>query len=100
MIQIKRGSLEERILVMLGSGIAEKKNLARELNVKESVLDVSLKKLATAGIAGLDALPDKTFVRILREDYSICGVKPTQKREMVKERKKRKVEKYDGMMFR
>jgi len=100
MIQIKRGSLEERLLAALGRRVIEEGRLASELKVKKSVLDASLKKLAGAGVVGLDVLPGKTFVRMLREDYSIYGVKATQKRELVKERQKQTVKEYEGMMFR
>jgi len=100
MIQLKKGSLEARIAESLGCRVVEKSALAKSLRVKESVLDESLKKLSLMGLVGLDALPDKTFVRLLRDDHAIYGVKPTQKRGLVKGRRRVKPREYEGVMFR
>jgi hypothetical protein len=100
MIPLKKGSLEERIVKILGGRVVEKTLLAREMKVKESVLDVSLRRLASSGLVGLDILPDKVYVRLARHDHSTIGVKPTQKRKWVKKVDKTRHKDYEGVMFR
>ncbi|MBM3309353.1 MAG: hypothetical protein FJY77_03780 [Candidatus Altiarchaeales archaeon] len=100
MIPLKRGSLEEKIVRSLGGRVVEKSLFAREMKVKESVLDVSLRRLASSGLVGLDVLPDKVYVRLVRHDHSTVGVKPTQKRKWVKKVNKTRHRDYEGVMFR
>jgi len=100
MIPLKRNSLESRIVEKVGGRVVDKSLLARELKVKESVLDVSLRRLASSGLLGLDILPDKIYVRMLRHDHTTFGVKPTQKRKLVKKVSKTKHKSYEGVMFR
>ena len=100
MITLTAGSLEARIIEFIGDQVIEKRLLARRLRLREKTLDASLRRLASAGIIGLDALPDKVYVRRLTNDYIVSGVKPTLKRKLVRETKKTKARKYEGMMYR
>ena len=99
MIPLEKDSLEARVIKLLGGGVVEKTALARELKVKESVLDVALKGLASRGLVGFDVLPDKVYVRLTGGGYTVEGVKPTQKRKLVRRKHERKPEEYEGMMY-
>lgn len=102
MIEIKKGSLEERILKILMNRYPVKlSELQTDLRIKESTIKNSLNKLCRKGIIELEVLPGETFIRIIRSDLSFHGVNPVQKRGIIRKKtKNREVEEYEGMMYR
>lgn len=101
MIEINKDRLEARVLkTLMKKYPVTASELRKILGVREHTLKNSLTELARAGIIGLEPLPDKVFIRLLREDISFVGVRPKQKRGIVKEAEKRKAAEYGGMMFR
>lgn len=101
MIEINKDSLEGRILkILLGKYPITFSELQVELNVRGYTLKKSLDDLSVRGVVGLELLPDKIFLRLLRNDLSFVGIKPSQRRGIVKRVDRRKPGEYEGMMFR
>ena len=80
-IEVLHGSLEERILrYLLEAYPVTTAVLARDLRIPEARLGRVLKGLVTRGVVELEELPDKTFVRLLRHDFSFYGYKESQRK--------------------
>jgi DNA-binding transcriptional ArsR family regulator len=101
MIDITIGSLEEQIIKLLKKTypitIFE---IAQKLRRSQREIEWVLKKFQIKGIVKLDQLPDKTYVRLLRNDFQFVGSK--QQRKTVKHttgQKKEDIENYDGIMY-
>jgi len=101
MIEITIGSLEEQIIKLL-----QKKypittfELASKLRVSRKEIEWVLQKFQIKGIAKLEPLPDKTYVRLLRNDFQFVGSR--QQRKIMKhstKNKKEDDEDYDGIMY-
>ena len=89
MIEIITGTLEEHIIKILQKTYPVTTNdLLGQLQVSESLLMRTLKKLQIKGIVAMEPLPDTTFLRLLRNDISFVG-KKRQKR-FIKHHKIRK----------
>ena len=101
MIEITRGTLEERIIKILQKTYPlTVRDIVKGLHVSESVAMRELKKLQTKGILVLEPLHDKTFLRMLRNDFRFVGKK--RQRKFIKHSKSEKAqepEEYDGMMY-
>jgi predicted ArsR family transcriptional regulator len=100
MIEITRGTLEEQIIKILQKtypitidDIKEKLHLS-----KQQILRV-LNKLQVKGILRLEPLPGKTYIRLLRHDFSFIARK--RQRKFIKHSKEKQQEKneYDGIMY-
>jgi len=101
MIEITRGSLEEQIIKLL-----QKKypittfELASKLRVSQKRIEWILQKLQIKGITKLEPLPDKVYVRLLRNDFQFIG--STQQKKFIKHKSKSKKEDnehYDDIMY-
>jgi DNA-binding Lrp family transcriptional regulator len=101
MIEITRGSLEEQIIKLL-----QKKypittfELASKLRVSQKKIEWILKKFQIKGITKLEPLPDKVYVRLLRNDFLFIG--STQQKNFIKHKSKGKKEDnepYDDIMY-
>ena len=101
MIEIIRGSLEEQIIKLL-----QKKypittfELASKLGVSRKKVEWILQKFQIKGITKLEPLPDKVYVRLLRNDFQFIG-SPRQKK-LIKHSSKNKKEdngNYDYFMY-
>jgi transcriptional regulator with XRE-family HTH domain len=101
MIEIIQGSLEEQIIKLL-----QKKypittfELASKLGVSQKKVEWILKKFQIKGITKLEPLPDKIYVRLLRNDFQFIG--STQQKKLMKHSSKTKKEEngnYDDIMF-
>ena len=74
--------------------------LARDLRIPRPRLDRQLKALALRGIVELEDLTDKTFVRLLRQDFSFFGYKDSQRKRFKQSGGNRKTSKdVEGPMF-
>jgi len=101
MIEITRGSLEEQIIKLL-----QKKypittfELASKLRVSQKRIEWILQKLQIKGITKLEPLPDKVYVRLLRNDFQFIG--SPQQKKFIKHKSKSKKEDnepYDDIMY-
>jgi len=101
MIEITNGTLEERIIKLLQKTYPiTVKDIKNKLNLSEEVVLRTLKKLQLKDIVQLDRLPDKTYVRLLRNDFSFIGRRHQKK--FIKHRTGKKIQKfqeYDGDMY-
>jgi len=80
---------------------ATTEDLARELKVRRDLLDRTLRSLIARGVIEVEPLPDRTYVRLLRSDFSFVGRKVSQRRRVKHHGKKTpKATDYDGPMFR
>ena len=101
MIEITTGTIEEQIIKLLQKTYPiTVKDIKEELNLSKDVVLRSLKKFQMKGIVRLEPLPDKTYVRLLRHDFSFIGKK--RQRKFIKHRtgkKKQNTEEYNGIMY-
>jgi len=101
MIEILRGTLEERIIKILQQTYPiTVSDLVEEMHISDSLAMRELKKLQVKGIIQLESLPDKTFMRLIRNDISFIGKK--RQRKFIKHdanNKNQKTEEYDGIMY-
>ena len=100
MIEITTGTLQERIIKLLQKTYPITVNdIKNKLNMSKSVIERSLQQFQVKGIVQLDALPDRTYVRLLRNDFSFVGKK--RQRKFIKHRRSKKPKNidYDGIMY-
>jgi predicted ArsR family transcriptional regulator len=101
MIEITSGTLEERIIKILQKTYPlTVTDLANKTHVSKAVIMRALQKLQTKNVVQLEPLPNKTYIRLLRNDFRFVGKKRQQK--FVKHytgKKKQESEEYDGIMF-
>jgi len=89
-MQIKTGSLEERILrILLKKYPVTVDEIQDEVGVNEDTVEMVLKALQTRGIVMLDILPDETFVRLINPNLHFSQV---QKKSLKRKTGKRKTE--------
>jgi predicted ArsR family transcriptional regulator len=101
MIEITTETLEERIIKFLQKTYpATVSDVERQLHVSRSVVLRTLQKFQVKGIVQLEPLPDKTYIRLLRNDFSFIGKK--RQRKFIKRQargKQSESKEYDGMMY-
>lgn len=101
MIEITTGTLEERIIKFLQKTYpVTVSDVERQLHVSRSVILRMLQKFQVKGIVQLEPLPDKTYIRLLRNDFSFIGKK--RQRKFIKHHaggKQPESKEYDGMMY-
>ena len=101
MIEINSGTIEERIIRLLQKTYPiTVEDIKKELNISKDIVLRTLKKFQMKGIVKLESLPDKTYVRLLRHDFSFIGKK--RQRKFIKHHsrgKKQEPEEYDGIMY-
>jgi len=74
MIDIKTGTIEERIIKMLQKEYPiTVKELSRKLGISMEKLKTELLKLQSKNVIVLESLPDKTFIRLIRFDIRFIG---------------------------
>ena len=109
LIEIKKGSLEERVLQILFSKYPiTVDELQGELGISKKSVERVIKGFVARGIVALEVLPDKSFIRLQRRDFRFIGRHESQRRALkVKKRRdrtakfksKRKKDDYDDMMY-
>jgi len=100
MIEIKRGSLDEQIIVFLQKSYpVTVEDLKRNLHLSKDQIMRVLKKFQIKGIVTLEPLPGKVYVRLLRNDFSFIGIK--RQKKFIKHHSDKKIESkdYDGIMY-
>ena len=100
MIEIKSGTLEERIIkLLLNTYPITVEDIKDELNLSKDIILRTLNKFQIKGIVKLEPLPGRTYVLLLRQDFSFIGKKRQRKFIKHKSRKKQEPEEYDGIMY-
>ncbi|RLF52173.1 MAG: transcriptional regulator [Thermoplasmata archaeon] len=102
MIEIKIGTLEERIIKILQSQYPiTLEEISKKLGISKERTKTELLKLQNRGILVLEPLPDKTFVRLIRFDIRFVGKRKQYKFIKKKKGKIKKVddEKSDNIMY-
>lgn len=98
MVQIRDGTLEARILkILLESYPITVEEMRKELSVSKRIMERAIKHLTMQGIIELEILPDKTFVRLIKQVHFI-GRDATQRKALKRKGPKKKKE-YEGIMF-
>lgn len=100
-MEIKTGSLEERILkILLKKYPVTVNEIQEEVGVNEYMIERALKALQTKGAIMLDVLPDETFVRLINPNLHFVGRSSVQKKSLKRKTGKRKTEsKVNRMMY-
>jgi predicted ArsR family transcriptional regulator len=76
MIEIKTGTLEERVIKTLQKQYPiTVKELSEKLHVTEHAIKKVLVQLHAQSVLSLEPLPGKTFIRLLRFDFKFIGRK-------------------------
>jgi len=101
MIEINYGTFEERIIKLLQKTYPiTVEEIQNKLKLSALVVLRVLKKLQIKRIVRLEPLSDKTYVRLLRHDFSFVNRKRQRKSiKLHTEGKLEENEKYDGMMY-
>jgi len=101
MIEITNGTIEERIIKILQKVYPITVNdLKKELRLSSKIVQRVLQKFLVKGIVQLEPLPDKTYIRLLRNDFSFVGKK--RQKKFIKHHtgsKQKKTTDYEGIMF-
>jgi len=101
MIEIVTGTLEEQVIKLLQKTYPIAiSDIEKELHVSRKMIVRVLQKLQVKGIIQLEPLPDKTYIRLLRNDFSFIGKK--RQKKIIKHhsgKKKQEPEDYDGIMY-
>ncbi len=102
MIEIKTGTMEEKIIKILQKEYpVTLEVLGKKLHISKKTVEFELFKLSSKGIVELEPLPDRTYIRLLRTDIRFIG---RHHQEKFIKRKKMKVaengeENKDDIMF-
>ena len=101
MIEITTGTLEEQIIKLLQKTYPITiSDLQKQLHLSKKIIIRILQKLQVKGIVQLESLPDKTYIRLLRNDFSFIGKK--RQKKFIKHhsgKKKQESKDYEGMMY-
>jgi len=101
MIEITADTLEARIIKLLQKTYPITiEEIEQKLHIPRKQVEWVLQKFQVKSIVKLEVLPDKTYVRLLRNDFRFFGQK--QQRKLIKQTsdtKKQKTEEYDGFMY-
>lgn len=99
-VEIAQGSLEEKIIKrLLEVYPITLDELRHDIKVSEDIMMRSIKALVLRGIIELEELPDKMFIRLLRQDFLFVGRKATQRKRFKHSGSKKKGKDYEGIMY-
>jgi len=100
MIEIIRGTLDEQLIKILQKTYPMTvEELKKKLHLSKQQVIRVLNKLQVKGIVRLEPLPDKTYVRLLRHDFSFIGKKRQRKFIKHSRGKTHKSKDYEGIMY-
>jgi DNA-binding transcriptional regulator LsrR (DeoR family) len=101
MIELTAGSLEEQIIRLLQKVYPiTTSEIAQTLHVSRREIEWVLQKFQVKGIVRLEPLPDKTYVRLLRNDFQFSRLKLQRKTvKHVMEKRKEDHEETDDIMY-
>jgi predicted ArsR family transcriptional regulator len=100
MIEINRGTLDEQIIKILQKTYpVTVEEIKMKLHLSKQQILRALQKLQVKGIVQLEPLPNKTYIRLLRNDFSFIAKKRQRKFIKHSKTKTHKSKDYDGMMY-
>jgi hypothetical protein len=109
MVQVKSKSIEARILkVLLRVYPVDSEMVVKETGLPQKEVDRALKGMETRGWINLERLPNRTFIRLRRTDFTFLGRDETQRKAVKhkkRDRKKTAIKKkltrdeHDDMMY-
>lgn len=100
MIEIKKGTLEERIIKTVQKEYPiSVKELSKKLGISEKRLMAELIKMQSKNILVMEKLPDKTYIRLIRFDFLFVGKRRQYKFIKKKKMKEEKEEDEDNIMY-
>lgn len=83
MLEIKKGSLQERVLkILLDKYPITVAELREQLGISKGSLERVIKGFVSRGIITLDVLPDSTYIRLQRRDLMFIGRHESQRRPL------------------
>lgn len=101
MIEIVNGTLEEQIIKLLQKIYPITiSDIEKKLHVSRKMILRVLQKFQVKSIVQLEPLSNKTYIRLIRNDFSFVGKK--RQRKFIKHRsgkKKQEPEDYEGIMY-
>ena len=101
MIEIVTGTAEEQIIKLLQKIYPITiDDIERQLQLSRKQIERTLQKLASHFIIQYEPLPNKTYIRLLRNDFKFIGKK--RQKKFIKHRSGKKPKepgKYDGIMY-
>ncbi|MGA1820905.1 MAG: hypothetical protein ACMUIG_00095 [Thermoplasmatota archaeon] len=91
MVQVKAKSIEAKILkVLLRIYPVDSNTVSDEIGIPLREVDRILKGMEKRGWISLERLPDRTFIRLRRTDFTFLGREETQRKAVKHKRKDRK----------
>jgi predicted ArsR family transcriptional regulator len=88
MIEVKSGTMEERILKVLQKCYPITiEEMSKKLHISRAATEFEMIKLQSKGFISLESLPDKTFISLLRNDFTFIGRRHQEK--FIKRKKSR-----------
>ena len=101
MIEITNGTIEERIIKLLQKIYPITiTDVEKELKLSRATVQRVLQKFQMKSIVQLEPLSDKTYIRLLRNDFSFSGKRRQKKFIKHRSQKKKPIKKdYDGPMY-
>lgn len=97
MIEIKNKLREKILKTLMENYNITIEELENKIRIKKTLLNEELKKLQKENIISFDILPDKVFIRLLREDFIFTEMKKQDKELKKKIKKKPERKNYEGM---
>lgn len=101
MIEIVNGTLEEQIIKLLQKIYPVTiSDIEKKLHVSRKMILRVLQKFQVKSIVQLEPLSNKTYIRLIRNDFSFVGKK--RQRKFIKHhsgKKKQEPEDYEGIMY-
>lgn len=80
MIEIKSGTLEERIIKILQKMYpVTLEQLKKKTGLSRSILQMELTKMQAKHLLVLEPLPDRVYIRLVRTDFRFVGRRTQQK---------------------
>ena len=101
MIEITTGTIEERIIKQLQKEYPiTVSDLEKKIHLSRNNILRVLNQLQVKGIVQLEPLPNKIFIRLLRQDFRFTGKKHQKKfKKHHSSGKRQKPKDYNGMMY-
>jgi hypothetical protein len=103
MIEIKSGTLEEKIIKILQKTYpVTLQQLKKKTGLPKSILEMELTKMQAKQIVILEPLPESMYIRLVRTDFRFVGTRTQQKfikRKKGKIKKKKDHRDTDDVMY-
>ena len=99
-MEIEKGTIHERVIKILTTDypitISE---LSKKLGISKIRTERIIKSFQAKGIVEIEVLPNKSYIRLIRQDFHFVGRSPVQKKSLKRKSKKKQENDYEGMMY-